>query len=256
MPRIRDWLTGTRTAIILAAIAAAPSASLADFKVKQPDAEFGELELEAVGNYGQSGNPATNNEQSFVHEMEYGVTNFWRTGFELETEREAGPGNHLKINQVTWENWFVLGERGQYWVDPAFFIEYGRATLNGVPDEITFGPILRKEIWGTSNTVNLFFEKEVGPAAAGQTNFLYAWETRFLTGWLLEPGFQAYGQPGPVGHFAPISQQDHRAGPQVFGEVHNIGPGTLKFNGGVLFGLTPAAPRHTLRWQAEYEIHF
>jgi hypothetical protein len=32
--------------------------------------------------------------------------------------------------------------------------------------------------------------------------------------------------------------------------------GTLKFNGGILFGLTPAVPRQTLRWQLEYEIHF
>jgi hypothetical protein len=32
--------------------------------------------------------------------------------------------------------------------------------------------------------------------------------------------------------------------------------GTLKFNGGILFGLTPAVPRQTLRWQLEYEVHF
>jgi hypothetical protein len=31
---------------------------------------------------------------------------------------------------------------------------------------------------------------------------------------------------------------------------------TLKFNGGILFGLTPAVPRQTLRWQLEYEVHF
>jgi len=38
--------------------------------------------------------------------------------------------------------------------------------------------------------------------------------------------------------------------------VHDRGPGTLKFNGGILFGLTPAVPRQTLRWQLEYEVHF
>ena len=32
--------------------------------------------------------------------------------------------------------------------------------------------------------------------------------------------------------------------------------GTLKFNGGILFSLTPAVPRQTLRWQLEYEVHF
>ena len=75
-------------------------------------------------------------------------------------------------------------------------------------------------------------------------------------GTVIEPGFQAYGQPGPFGHFAPISQQDHRIGPQLFTNISQLGPGNLKMNGGILFGLTPSEPRQTLRWQLEYELHF
>ena len=45
-------------------------------------------------------------------------------------------------------------------------------------------------------------------------------------------------------------------GPQLFGVVSNIGPGTLKWNAGVLFGVGSAAPRETFRWQLEYELHF
>ncbi|HYM74017.1 MAG TPA: hypothetical protein VET89_13635 [Stellaceae bacterium] len=257
MRRIREWMKGGKAALLLVGIVAVPAAALADFKVKLPDAEPGELELETVGNYGRSGNPATDNEQSFVHEIEYGVTNFWKTGLEFETGRDPGPGNHLKFNQLTWENWLVFGERGQYWLDPALFIEYGHPTIAGAPDEIKFGPLLRKEIGPTINTVNLFLAKEIGQfAGSGRMSFSYAWETRIATGWVVEPGFQAYGEPGPIGHFVPISAQDHRIGPQVFGAIHDFGSGTLKFNAGVLFGLTPAAPRQAFRWQAEYEIHF
>ncbi len=54
------------------------SAARADFKVHTPDAEFGEFELEEVGSYGRSGNSATDYEQSFVHELGYGFTNFWQ----------------------------------------------------------------------------------------------------------------------------------------------------------------------------------
>ncbi len=257
MRRIRNWVRWSNAATLLTAVVAMPSAALADFKVKLPDAEPGELELETVGSYGRSGNPLTNNEQSFVHEIEYGFTNFWKSGLEFETGRDPGPGNHFKFQQLTWENWLVFGERGQYWLDPALFIEYGHPTLAGVPDEIKFGPLLRKEIGPTINTVNLFLAKEVGQfAGTGRMNFSYAWETRIATGWVIEPGFQAYGEPGAVGHFASLGAQDHRIGPQFFGAIHDFGPGTLKFNGGVLFGLTPAAPRQTFRWQAEYEIHF
>lgn len=231
-------------------------AARADFKVKLPEVSPGEVEFEAVGSYGQSGRAGANNEQIFVKEIEYGVTNFWKTGLEFEFGRDAGPGNHFKFQQLTWENWLVLGEPGQYWLDPALFVEYGHGLLAGTPDEISIGPILRKQIGPAINTVNLFFEKEIGPFSSGRTFFQYKWETRLALGTSIEPGIQAYGEPGPVGHFAPISAQDHRIGPQLFGAVHQLGPGTLKFNAGFLFGLTPAAPRHTVRGQAEYEIHF
>ncbi len=256
MRSVRERLRNGATCAILA-LAAMPSYALADFKVKQPDAEVGEFEIETVGNYGRSGNPLTNNEQSFVHELEYGFFNWYRGGLEFETGRDPGPGNHLKLQQITLENWFVLAEPGQYWLDPAIFVEYGRSTLNGVPDNVKFGPLLRKQIGPTINTVNLFLEKQVGQnSSGGRMSFSYAWETRIATGWIIEPGFQAYGEPGPFGHFAPISAQDHRIGPQIFGAIHDLGPGTLKFNGGVLFGLTPATPRQTFRWQLEYEVHF
>jgi hypothetical protein len=231
--------------------------ALADFKVKMPDAEFGELEIETVGNYGRSGNPLADNEQSFVHEIEYGFTNFWKSGLEFETNRDPGPGNRLRFDALTWENWLVFGERGQYWLDAALFIEYSRGMLAESPDEIKWGPLLRKQVGPTINTVNLFLAKEIGRfSSTGRVSFSYAWETRIVTGWILEPGFQAYGEPGPLGQLAPISEQDHRIGPQIFGAIHDFGPGTLKFNAGILFGLTHAVPRQTFRWQAEYELHF
>jgi hypothetical protein len=246
-----------RTLSVAGALLLLAPAARADFKVKLPEVNPGELELETVGSYGRSGNPLTDNEQSFVHEIEYGFNNFWKSGLEFETNRPGGPGNHLKFDALTWENWFVFGEPGQYWLDPALFAEYSHGMLNGSPDAIKFGPLLRKQIGPTINTVNLFLAREVGPNAAnGRMTFSYAWETRIATGWVIEPGFQAYGEPGPFGHFASISEQDHRIGPQFFSTIHDVGPGTLKLNGGVLFGLTPATPRQTFRWQLEYELRF
>ena len=117
---------------LLGALAALPAPALADFKVQLPDAETGEFELEEIGSYGSSGNlPATNNEQSFVTEFGYGVTNWWHTELELETFRPAGPGNHLTFNQMTSENVFAFTERGEYWLDPGFFWEYGQVLTKG-----------------------------------------------------------------------------------------------------------------------------
>jgi len=255
MRRIRKGTIWPATCAILALVAM-PVSARGDFKVHLPDAETGEFELEEVGSWGTSGNPATSNEQSFVHELGYGVNNWWHTEVEFETNREFGPGNHLRFDQLTWENQFVYGEPGQYWLDPGFFWEYGQAMVGGNPNETTFGPTLRKEFFHTINTVNLFFEKDLGQHSDGHLNFLYAWETRIALGTPVEPGFQAYGTVGPIGKPLPISQQDHRIGPMLFTTISQLGPGSLKANGGILFGLTPGEPRRTLRWQLEYELHF
>ncbi len=258
MRRVRNFKTRVlpRAVPIFLAAAFAANSAWADFRVKYPDAEPGEFEIENIGSYGQDSRPAFSNEQSHTLEFEYGVNNFWKPELEFEFTRAPGPGNKTIFNQITLENVFQFTERGQYWIDAGFFAEFGKATIGHTPNETTFGPIFRKEFAGTINTVNLFLEKDLGPYSEGRTNFLYSWETRIALGTLIEPGIQAYGQPGPFGHFAPISEQDHRIGPQLFANWNALGPGTLHMNGGLLFGLTPAAPRRTLRWQLEYEIHF
>ncbi|HLY45186.1 MAG TPA: hypothetical protein VKQ73_06375 [Stellaceae bacterium] len=245
-----------RAVLLLAAVAAAPVAALADFKVQMPDAEYGEWEFEPIGSYGMSGRDGMDNEQSFVSEFGYGATRFWHTELEFETSREPGPHNHLKLTQITSENQFQFTDRGEYWLDAGFFWEYGQVLTKGAPNETTFGPILRKEFFHTINTVNLFIEKDIGGFASGRPVFTYALESRLDLGTMIEPGIQAYGTPGPFGHFYPISEQDHRIGPQLFADVGRVGIGNLKMNGGILFGLTPGEPRRTLRWQAEYEVHF
>ena len=240
------------TAVALAKV----SPAAADFKVRMPDAETGEFAIEPLGDYGHDPNPAHSGELSSVQEFEYGVNSFWRTELELEQSRDAGPGQSFKFDQVTSENYFVFTERGQYWLDAGLFAEFGKSTLRGNPNEFTLGPLFRKEIFGTINTVNLFMQKEFGNFSAGRPFFLYAWETRLALGTPIEPGFQAYGNPSAFEGFNSHWPQDNRIGPQLFSTVSNIGPGTLKWNAGVLFGVTSASPRETFRWQLEYEIHF
>ncbi len=237
-----------------AGLAARPAK--ADFQVWQPQAEPHEFAIETLGDIGHDRVGSRSGEQSFTQEIEYGVNNWWLTELELEEQRLPGANNTTDFSQVTTENLFQFTEPGEYWMDAGFYFEYGQTTLPNSPNETTFGPVLRKEIWHTIDTVNLFMEKDLGRYAAGRPQFLYAWETRIALGTPIEPGFQAYGQPGAFGHFAPAGQQDHRIGPALFGTIEQLGPGSLKWNAALLFGLTSAAPQETFRWQAEYEMHF
>ncbi len=252
--------------ILTAAVAlslAGAGAARADFNVKTPDVNQGELAVENVGAAGFDSNNAKSGERSYTAEAEYGFTPWWQSELEFEFNRAPGPGQDTYFTQLTSENLFQFTDRGEYWLDAGFFAEYGQAMLKGNPNETTFGPVLRKDFLGLSNSINLFVEKDLGGSASGRPQFLWAWETR-VEAWqvtwgrhfAVEPGFQYYGQPGPLTRFASWSAQDNRAGPQLFGKVFNIGPGTLEWNGGILFGLTPAVPKLTPRWQLEYEIHY
>ena len=122
---------------------------------------------------------------------------------------------------------------------PGFLPSSARPPWRNTPNETTFGPIFRKEIFGTIDTVNLFMEKDIGNYASPRPAFLYAWETRLDLGTPIEPGFQAYGQPSSFSGYNSALPQDNRIGPQLFGTIAQFGPGSLKWNGGILFGVTP-----------------
>lgn len=239
-----------------------PTSAMADFKVWTPDVNLGLLEVENVGDVGSDPTRSRSGEQSYTFEAEYGVTTWWQTELELEFSRDPGTGQATYFSQITTENLFQFTQRGEYWIDAGFFAEYGQAEKRGNPNETTFGPVLRKDLGGTSNSINLFLERDFGQYGSSRPIFLYAWETR-VDAWVLrmgqkavvEPGLQIYGQPGPVGQFARWNEQDERGGPQLFGKIFNLGPGTLEWNGGVLFGLSSVSPKITVRWQLEYELH-
>jgi hypothetical protein len=257
---MKNWTIAT---LALSAAMLSSRAARADFKVWLPDVNMGELAAESVGDAGFDPHASRSGEQSYTAEFEYGVTSWWQTELELEFERDPGPGQATYFNQVTSENLFQFTERGEYWLDAGFFAEYGISTKKGDSNEFTLGPVLRKDFWGLSNTINLFFEKDQGHNAATGTQFLLAWETRvdawkvqFGDHFVVEPGFQYYGQPGKIGQFSNWNDQDNRVGPQLFGKVFDIGPGTLEWNAGLLVGLTNSVPKFTPRWQFEYEIHY
>ena len=65
---------------------------------------------------------------------------------------------------------------------------------------------------------------------------------------------QGFGNMGPWNDWAPSREQSHIAGPALFGRVKVGDHQTIKYNAGVLFGINHAAPKHTRRAQAEFEV--
>ncbi|MEO5696979.1 MAG: hypothetical protein ABIQ60_07580 [Burkholderiaceae bacterium] len=91
-------------------------------------------------------------------------------------------------------------------------------------------------------------------STGGDTELGYQWQLKYRWRPALEVGFQGFGAVGPWRHWEPAAEQPHVAGPALFGRVGLGERQAIKYNAGLLFGLSDAAPRTTLRIQAEYEF--
>ena len=238
----------------------------ADFHVFSPyEIDLGEIEIEHNGSAEFDRRPDNSGAQSYTLEIGTGLTSWWHSEIELGFDRDPGFSQPTMLTEVVTENTFQLTEPGRYFVDLGFFFEYAQSVLgrkHASPNEITFGPLIAKDIGRTTTTVNLFFTREIGPDQGPHGfDFNYAWQTRWNIWPLLSPAIEFYGDAGNIGHSPRFADQQFRIGPVGVGAVKlsqlGLGrAGELKYEIGWLFGATRATPNGTLRWRLELEIPF
>lgn len=248
-----DWRLAGLTALGLLL----PAAARADFEVRSPIVEEGEWEWEQNGDVTFDRDPDKGGEFSLTNELGHSVTSWWEPELELETDRPAMPGGRMQFTSLTLENTFELTDQGKYWADLGWYTEVSKSLQLGSPSDVEFGPLVQKE-WGPwLHTANLFLTREVGPSQ--DTNAYvagYAWQSLWRISEAFNPGFEIYGDPGPVQAVSPFRDEDTRAGPVITGGVDLGNFGEIKYEAGYLQGLTPATPHSTLRWRVEWEMNF
>lgn len=241
-------------------------AAHADFHVVSPyEIDLGELEFEHNGSAVFDRRPEQRGATSYTTEFGTGLTSWWHSEIELGFDREPGENVPTLLTEAVWENMFQLTEPGEQFADFGFFFEYGQSLTRGAaagPNQITFGPIIAKDIGRTTHTINLFFTRQLGPDQTSHgLDFSYAWQSRWNIWAPLSPAIEIYGDAGTLGHVPRLSQQQLLAGPVGVGvlRLDQLGlghGGKLKYEIGWLFGTTPVTARGTLRWRLELEIPF
>lgn len=216
-------------------------------KVYSPIVEKGELELEHRGILDDD------NEAGFIFEVGYGVTNRWFTSVFVETEK--APWEPFKAEAIAFENIFQLTEQGQYFVDVGIYLEYEAALETNHADKFEGKILLEKTTGRFVHTANLIFEHEVGKFASPGTGFEVYWQTRYLYRPYLEFGFQAFSEFGDFGSFGPLSGQEHRIGPAIFGKKRIGKKMFFAYEAAYLIGLNKATP-NAFRWLLELEAYF
>jgi high-affinity iron transporter len=226
--------------------------SHASHKIYSPYVEKGEYEIEVRGHTTFDNDASKDSKEKVKVDIGYGVTDYWFTAYVANIEEDAN--GDLDYNATAWENIFQLTEQGEYWLDLGLYLEYEFAHDSGTNDKIEGKLLLEKNIGRYVNTANLIFARSIGSGASNETEFEYAWRTKYLLNKAFEPGIEIYGAMGEFGHVLPSDQQDHRLGPVFSGVFAGDSHSKWVYEAGYLFGVSDAAPDGTIKVVIEYEF--
>jgi hypothetical protein len=259
-------MTRATFALIAGLALLAPLEARADFHIRSPyEIDFGELEIEHNGAASFDRNPNNSGATSYTIEFGTGLTPWWHSEIEFGFNRNPGFNEPTLLTGAVTENTFQLTEPGEAFADLGFYVEYGQTLTSGKhagPNEVTFGPLIAKDIGRTTHTVNLFLTRELGPNQDNHgLDFSYAWQSRWNLWAPLSPAVEIYGNAGQLGRSPRLNQQQLIVGPVGVGalQLDKLGlghAGRLKYEIGWLFGATQASPQGTLRWRLEVDIPF
>jgi hypothetical protein len=121
--------------------------------------DLGELEIEHNGSDSVDHRFGVGGQQSCTMELGTGLTPWWHSEIELGFDNDPGNSQPTLLTQLVTENTFQLTEPGEAIADFAFYVEYGQSMTHGsfaASNELTFGPVISKDIGRTTHTVNLF----------------------------------------------------------------------------------------------------
>lgn len=218
-------------------------------KVHLPTVVQGELEFELLGGYQWWSGNDDDRERQFIGEIGYGVTPWWKTEFGVGTTRV--PAESYRLDEIEWENTFVLTDPGRYWLDLGLFAELAY-DYPARHTAIALGPMFQKELGAFQGNLNVLFERELGREAEPGASVNYEWQVKWRGNPRFEPGVQGFGTLGRTNDFG--HQPQSNIGPALFGQILTGGRGKLKYDAAVLFGLNNHTPDTTVRFQIEYEI--
>jgi hypothetical protein len=248
-----------------------PEQAWAQFYVRQPEVEKGEIELEEHAAVYSGAGEVERLRQSHEVEFYYGLTDRWL----LITEGffEQPIGENLEATEFEIGGQYELVKRKGDGFDAAFRTIYEATKDEG--DELLFGPIVKYVHGRDSTTLNTFFIGQLGDETEiDSLEFKYNWQLRHELNHRVAFGVEAFGEIEDLANPGSFNDQLHRAGPVIylnFGqEADDAAIGKheyeeteheqdaeapeLKLAGGILFGLSNATSDVTFKFDAELEF--
>lgn len=242
-------LIGLTFAFSLVVLWAAPAS--AQFYVRSPDVEKGELKLEEHGAVYSGPGEDERRRQSHEIEAKYGFTDRWEGIVEGFFRQDIG--EDFEARQFELGAQYEIVEREGDGLGLAFRGIYEFALQGGDPDEILFGPIA-KYVWARDSfTTNAFFIGQLGNhREIDSLEFKFNWRLKheFNERWAI--GVEGYSEIEDLSHAGTWDDQKHRLGPVAYLELDSMPK--WEFAAGTLFGASDATSDVTFKFDAEIEF--
>ena len=240
---------GLPASLVAIALLVHPTESRASHVVYSPLVEEGEIAVELRGHYDFDDSKSIDGGQAYKAEVEWAPTAWWLT--ELLVKYERAPGESLDATEIASENIFQLTDQGRYWMDFGLLAEFVYSLEDGGANALEFGLLGQKDFGQNEVRVNLVFEQALESGA--DLEMEYRWQYRYRLDERFEPGIEMYGGLGEWGEFGSFDDHEQQLGPAMFGKFRTA-TGAIKYELGLLFGLTNETPDTTLRFLLEYEF--
>jgi hypothetical protein len=154
---------------------------------------------------------------------------------------EKDSGESLSLSGYEVEALYQLSEPGEYWADWAAIVEIERDIERNIW-EVGAGVVLEKEFGTTSVALNLISKYEFGRGIDNELELEGALQWRWRWRESFEPAIEYY-----------VGDGTHGLGPVLTG-TNRFGARKLKWELGVIFGISNDTPEHTLRTLVEFEF--
>ncbi len=179
------------------------------------------------------------------NQFAYGFTNFYEMKLSVDTRDDnAGTFSDFDI-----ENKFQILPKGEYFVDLGLRLDYARS-LNGGTDEIGTKILLGKQTGKLNHLLNLEAGTEVGEDSSDEWSYGFAYGLSYPLTDNLSLGGEWYSDFGDFEE--DFDDQNHMAGPVLYGTAFD----KVKYQVGVLAGVSEAAPDATLKATIGYSFNF
>ena len=236
------------TTSMLALAMGLPSLARADdYKVYSPRIEKGEIAAEINSNYSTDKNHANDHYTSTVVAVEIAPTSWWKAEVGGELEKEQG--SNLELTNLKFENIISPWKPGENFIDTGFYLELEKSAHNDQPNNFEGKLLLEKQLGEFVTGANLILGHQFGPNSGGGWNSGLALQARYRYDQKAEPGFEYYASYGPLDNLYGLKETDQRFGPTLQGKF-----GHVRYDTGLLFGLTDGAQDTTAKLNLEYEF--